>query len=273
MINKKWLTFLFLATILCCLIWHFNQKPPLIDDWPSEYLVTTSSTVDGDLLMVKNVRNFRYDQEGIVTSINYYDKTYNLSDLVKVWYIYEPFGYAAHSLLSFEFKNNIFLTISIEAKTNKKQTYNAFAGVFRTYPLMYVVADENDAIILRANVRKNQVILYPTTFSPENTRDLLLEMLGEVNRLNDNPKWYNTITANCTSLIVDHINKVSSSKIPYSWKLVFAGYADEVFYDAGLLDTNLSLEEAKKQYNVTELSKNAGDVSDYSILIRKNIQK
>lgn len=271
MINKKWITLFFLAVILFCLIFHFNQKPLLEDNWPITYSVGASSQLDGDMLAVKNVRNFRYDDKENVISADYYDRAYNLNDLVKVWYIYEPFGYAAHSLLSFEFKNDIFLTISIEAKTNKKQTYNAFAGIFRSYPLMYVVADENDSILMRANVRKNQVILYPTTVSPADGRKLLLEMMNEVNDLNVNPKWYNTLTANCTSLIAYHINQVWPGIIPFSWKLIFSGFADEIFFQKGWMDTKLSLEEAKEYYNITEKSRKAGDVFNYSRLIREGI--
>lgn len=260
--------FLILAVIL---IVHFNKKPLLNDDWPIGYSKMAFSEINGDLLTVKNVRNFRYNSDETVINANYYDKTYNLNDLIKVWYIYEPFGYAAHSFLSFEFKDNVFLTISIEAKTNKNQSYNAFAGIFRTYPLMYVVADENDAVLMRANIRKNQVILYPTIATPEQGKKLLLEMLSEVNELNTNPKWYNTITANCTSLIAYHVNQVWPNTIPYSWKLVFAGFADELVYDHKLIDTNLTLKEAKVFYNITEKSREIGDVYNYSILIREEI--
>lgn len=270
--TNKWLI-IFLIAIPLCLIWHFSQKPSLNGDWPAEYSVRASSVINGEVLTVKNVRNFRYNQEGIAKSINYYDRAYNLNDLIRVWYVYEPFGYAAHSFLSFEFKNGIFLTISIEAKTNKRQTYNAFAGAFRTYPLMYVVADENDAIMLRANVRKNQVILYPTTVNSKDARSLLLEMMREVNSLNSNPKWYNTVNANCTSLIAYHINQVWSDAIPYSWKLIFSGYADEIFYDKKIIATKLTLKEAKKYYNITEKSRKIGDVSDYSRLIRQGIDE
>jgi len=254
-------------------VWQANKKPLANDDWPTIYSVMASSTLEGDSLTVKNVRNFRYDAEQNVISPNYYDRTYNLNDLTKVWYLYEPFGYAAHSFLSFEFKDNIFLTISIEAKTNKKQNYSAYAGVLRTYPLMYVVADENDAVLMRANIRKNQVILYPTTVTNEEGRKLLLEIFREVNALNTSPKWYNTFNANCTSLIATHINNVWPNTIPYSWKLVLAGFADEIAYDHKWIDTNLTLKEAKEHFNITEKSRQIGDVDNYSTLIRQGFDR
>jgi len=267
--NKKYIILFFCLLFLILLICHFNKKPPLNDNWPDSYSITSSSQLNENLLTIKNVRNFRYGEKENVLNVNYYDKTYNLDDLIRVWYIYEPFGYAAHSFLSFEFKNDIFLTISIEAKTNNHQTYNASAGIFRSYPLIYVVADENDSILMRTNVRRNRVILYPMTMSSEDGKNLLLEMMREVNDLNVNPKWYNTINANCTNLIAYHINKINPGKIPSSWKLILAGFADEVFYDKNLLDTNLPFKEAKSYYDITEKSREIGDVYNYSKLIRE----
>ncbi|HNP79692.1 MAG TPA: DUF4105 domain-containing protein [Candidatus Pacearchaeota archaeon] len=269
--KKKIIISIFLILIIS-LIWHFNKKPLLNDDWPIGYSKTASSELNENLLSIKNIRNFTYDEGEKVISADYYDRTYNLNELKRVWYVYEPFGYAAHSLLSFEFENNVFLTISIEAKTNIHQSYNAFAGVFRTYPLMYVVADERDSLLVRANIRKNNVVLYPTTTNKEDARKLLLEMLREVNELNTRPKWYNTLNANCTSLIAYHVNQVWPNTIPYSWKLVFSGFSDELVYDHGFIDTSLSLKEAKIYYDITERSRVTGNNPNYSIIIREGIK-
>lgn len=273
-INKIGLIIVFACLgILSFLIWHYSQKPPLNADWPETYSILPASEVNGNLLTIKNVRNFRYNPDESVAKVAYYDRTYNLDDLVKVWYIYEPFGYAAHSFLSFEFKNDIFVTISIEAKTTKEQKYDAWVGLLRSYPLIYVVADENDAVLMRANIRKNQVILYPTTVSAEAGKKLLLELLKETNELYFQPKWYNTVTANCTTLIGDHINNVWPNTIkPYEyWELIIAGYADDLAYNKKWIDTNLSLKEAKQYFNISEKSKSLGDVPNYSRLIREGI--
>jgi hypothetical protein len=44
--------------------------------------------------------------------------------------------------------------------------------------------------------------------------------------------------------------------------------ADELALEAGLIDTDLSIEEARKKYSINENSIKAGDVPNYSKLIR-----
>lgn len=258
--------------VVFLLIVHFNQEAPSSGDWPLTYAVLPTSELRDNLLTVRNIRNFKYGADESVVSADYYDRTYDINRLVGVWYIYEPFGQAAHNLLSFEFEDDVFLTVSIEARTNKNQSYDAYAGVFRVYPLIYVVADEKDALFVRANIRKNQVVMYPTDASPEEAKLLLLDMMKSVNRLSIHPEWYNTLNANCTSLIATHVNDVWSGTIPYSLKLLFTGYSDEIVYDKGWILTDLSLKEAREHFNISERSGSVGYVDDYSRLIRKGIR-
>ncbi|MFA6252147.1 MAG: DUF4105 domain-containing protein [Candidatus Paceibacterota bacterium] len=265
------------ATFLClviaiALICYFGQTPPTNSDWPLGYSVTASSQINKNQLTVKNIRNFRYDQEGNVIKAEYYDQVYNLDELTKVWYIYEPFGNnAAHNLLSFEFRNNIFLTVSIEARTSKSQEYDGYVGLLRSYPLIYVVADERDTLFLRTNVRKNQVVLFPTKASPEAGRKLLIELFNEVNRLNQNPKWYNSLTDNCTTLIARHINSIYMGAVPsFSWKM-YNTHSDEIPYDKGWIDTNLSLKEAEQYFNISQKGQSITDIENYSKIVRENL--
>jgi hypothetical protein len=258
--------------VIFLLIIHFNQEAPSAGDWPLSYAILPTSELHDNLLTVRNIRNFKYGADESVVSADYYDRTYDINRLVGVWYIYEPFGQAAHNLLSFEFEDDIFLTVSIEARTNKNQSYDAYAGVFRVYPLIYVLADEKDAIFVRANVRKNQVVMYPTDASPEEAKLLLLNMMKSVNEISIHPKWYNTLNANCTSLIATHVNDVWPGTIPYSLKLLFTGYSDEIVYDKKWILTDLPLKEAKDHFNISGISNSVGYSDDYSRIIRKNIR-
>jgi hypothetical protein len=68
----------------------------------------TEKTADstGNLIHVKNIRNFSYTSTKEFTP-NYYDKTFDISKLKRVYYIVEPFsGFkgSAHTFLSFEFE-------------------------------------------------------------------------------------------------------------------------------------------------------------------------
>ncbi len=258
-------------------IWQASIKVPTEGDWQLPLSILSTAEFKGDLVTVHNVRNFRYNGSENEADLvpNYYDKTYDLTKLSKVWYITEPFkgfSVAAHTFVSFEFSNQDFLSITIEARKLKGQDYNLYFGLLHTYPLMYIAADERDSVLVRTNIRKSDVYMYPVKLQkPENARLLLVDMLQRMNDLVAHPDWYNTLTANCTSSIAYHINRISPGRLPaFPWQLWLTGYADRLAYDSGLLDVgSLTLEEARQKYYITQKSQEIGAVSNYSTLIRQ----
>ncbi|HRH27025.1 MAG TPA: DUF4105 domain-containing protein [Parcubacteria group bacterium] len=261
-------------TFFVFLTWQFLKTPPLTGDWQQHLATPSIAEFNGDFVTVKNVRNYRYGPTEKDMQPGYYDRTYDLRDVKKVWYVTEPFNeneMAAHTFVSFEFGSGDFLSISIEARKTKDQVYSIWKGFMRTYPLMYVAADERDVILLRANLRKDRVYLYPIKIEkPENARLLLVDMLTTMNELvTTKPAWYNTLFANCTSAIAKHVNKLSPGRIStFSWRLWLTASADELAHKVGLIDTDLSIEEARKKYLINEASMKAGDVPNYSKFIR-----
>ncbi len=264
-----------LAVIILFVFWQVTKKVPLEGDWKQHLDIISTAEFNGDKVTVKNVRNYRYGPTEADMHPAYYDRTYDLNGVKKIWYVTEPFNenqMAAHTFVSFEFDNGDFLAISIEARKTKSQEYSIWKGAMRTYPLVYVAADERDVVLLRANLRKDQVYVYPIKLSkPENARLLLVDMLTTMNELTTTkPQWYNTLFANCTSAIAKHVNKLSPDRISkFSWQLWLTASADELALKSGLIDTDLSIEEARKMYNINVASEKAGDVATYSQDIRK----
>ena len=186
----------------------------------------------------------------------------------------EPFNenkLAGHTFISFEFNNGDFLAISIEARKTKDQSYSIWKGLLHTYPLMYIAADERDVLLMRANLRKDRVYVYPIKLEkPENARLLLVDMLQKMNELVIRPVWYNTLFSNCTSSIAKHVNNITPGRISkFSWQLWLTASADELALKHGLIDTDLPIEKAREKFNVNEASERVGDVPDYSAEIRK----
>ncbi len=263
----------FLIIAFC--IWQFFKVPAMTGDWQTPLSRLSSAEFHGDLVTVKNVRNFQYngseEEKDLVP--DWYDRTYDLSKLSKVWFVSEPFkdlSIAAHTFVSFEFSDGNFLSISIEARKLKGQQYDLFQGLLRTYPLMYIAADERDAILVRANIRHAEVELYPVKTTPEKGRALLVDMLNKMNDLGVHPDWYNTANANCTSQIAWHVNRVTPGRISsLTWQTWVTGFADAAALQQGLLDTDLPIAEARKKYSVSKRSREIGNVEDYSTLIRE----
>ncbi len=250
------------------------RTPATEADWQTHLAVQAKAEFRGDQVTVRNVRNFRYGPTEADMHPDYYDRTYNLNEITRVWYVTEPFQgqeYAAHTFLSFEFTNGDFLAITIEARKTKSQKYSPAKGMLRTYPLIYIPADERDVVLLRANLRKDNVYVYPVKLAKqENARLLLEDMLNEMNRLSEEPEWYNTLFANCTSRIAYHVNRISDNRIPnLSWRLWLTGYADELAMEYGLLDTELPLEQARQKFLINERSEAVGDTEGYSKHIRQ----
>jgi len=210
-----------LIVIAVFIIWQASLKVPTEGDWRDTLKVLSTAEFHDNLVTVKNVRNFQYDADANPTVEAYYDKTYDLDKLKKVWYITEPFnpGSAfAHTFLSFEFSGGAFLAITIEGRLTKEQKYSAIDGTLRTFPLMYIAADERDAIFVRANILKAEVYVYPLKANQKDGRLLLVDMLNRMNDLSIHPAWYNSIFANCTSSIAKHVNKIWPGTLPtFDW--------------------------------------------------------
>lgn len=271
---KKKILLSLLGIALIALAVFLLDKPPKEGNWQLQFQVPSVAEFNGDQVTVRNVRNFRYYPTEADMHPAYYDRTYDLNKIKKVWYVTEPFSeeqLAAHTLLSFEFENGDTLAISIEAKKEVGQEYSIVKGMFHNFPLMYIATDERDAVMLRANVRKDNVYLYPVRLSkPENARLLLVDMLERMNKLNEEPEWYHSLWRNCTSEIAYHVNRISEGRIPeFAQEYFFTSYADKFALEHGLLDTNLSLEEARGKFLITPKSINIGDVPDYSAHIRE----
>jgi len=109
--------------LIIFIVWQGSKKVPMQGDWQEQLAIIPTAEFNGDLVTVKNVRNFRYYPTEKDMYPAYYDKTYNLTQVKKVWYVTEPFNEnqsAAHTLVSFEFNNGDFLAISIEARKTKE---------------------------------------------------------------------------------------------------------------------------------------------------------
>ncbi|MDQ5950156.1 MAG: hypothetical protein QG585_96 [Patescibacteria group bacterium] len=238
--------------------------------WNTDQLVLAETQFIGDLVTIRNIRNFTYKSPTDYEA-KYYDKTFDLKKIKKVYYVVEPFsGYpgAAHTFLSFEFEGNQFVSISVEIRKEVGETYSATQGLFNQYELMYVIADERDVIGLRANHRKDEVFVYPMKADKEKTRALFVDMLERANKLSTKPEFYNTILNTCTTNIVDHVNKISEKRIPFSLEILFPKNSDQKAYNLGLIDTELPFEEARKKFKVNERAEKYKNNLDFSVRIR-----
>lgn len=240
-------------------------------DWTTDQAILPHAEIDGDLVKIYNIRNFTYASTTSYTPA-YYDATFDLDKLRKVYYVVEPFsGYvgAAHTFLSFEFENDRFVSISVEIRKEKGESFSATKGLINQFELMYVIADERDVVKLRSNYRKDQVYVYPIKADIVKARAVFLDMVERANELREKPAFYNTLTSTCTTNIISHVNTISPKRVPFDYRALFPANSDMFAYELGLIDTDLSFEEAREKFLINEKAMRYADDVNFSRRIRE----
>ena len=253
------------------LVWWSSIEPSNDRDWQTDVAVLPRATIDGDLITVRNIRNFEYRSEFDYTPA-YYDRTFDLRklegvDLVAVYWMGPAI---AHTFVSFAFAGGEQLAVSIETRKEKGEGYSTLKGFFRQYELAYVVADERDVVRLRTNYRHDppeDVYVYRVRGSIEDGRRVFLGYIDAINSLATRAEFYNTLTTNCTTNIWKH-TLANPGHLRLSWKILASGYVPQYLYESGRLDSNLPFAELQRRAHVNARAQAADTAPDFSRRIR-----
>lgn len=273
---SKTLSILFVAFILCITtlaIIFANLSPSNDRGWSADQDILPDIWINGDIVSILNVRNNDYRAPNDY-DVSYYDKTYDLKGLESAWFVMEPFSGsvdAAHTMMSFGFENGDYVAISVEVRKEHGESFSPWKGLLKQYEIMYVIADERDVIRLRSNYRRDDVYLYPVKADKSDIKALFLDMLQRAQKLKERPEFYNTIFNNCTSSIAQHVNRIAPGRIPWNRSFIFTGKSDRYAFDMGLIDTNLSFDEARKAFHINDTSDQADKDPDFSRKIRASM--
>ena len=226
---------------------------------------------DGDEITIHHVRDCRYRSEDDY-DVRHYDMRFQLSDVKTIDFIVVPFkesSLLAHTMLSFGLADGRHFVISVEARLGVEESYSAVAGAGRRFPLMYIIGDERDLILLRTSIRDVEVYLYPGRAEPGQVQDLLVDMLARVNKLQREPEFYDSFTNNCTTNLVNHVNKLRPGRIPFDVRVLLPGHSDRLAYELGLLDIDGRFEYARENAKINVLAQLNADNPEFSKRIRR----
>ena len=262
------------AALAATLLWYHTLHASNGRTWPEEVARTPWAEIEGDRITIHEVRHFAWQTEADFTP-RWETRTVALSDLEGVDLVasYWMGDAIAHVMVSFVFANAPPVLVSIEARKDRTRPYGTLPGFFRQFELVYVVGDERDVIRLRTNYRKDppeDVYLYRVTSPIENGRRIFLDYMRAINEVREHPVFYNTVTTNCTTMILAHA-AVNSGSVPYSWKILLSGYAPEYIYEAGRLDGALPFEELKRRSHINAAAQAADQALDFSQRIRAGL--
>jgi hypothetical protein len=260
------------VALVVIVFWWSTILPSNEGDWQPDVAQLPSAEIQGDTLVVHNVRNAEYRSETDYT-VRYEDRTFDLSKLrgLDLFMIYWGSPMIAHTIMSWQFDGSRPLAISIETRKKVGQEYSAIEGFFKQYEIVYVVADERDVVRLRTNYRGEEVYLYRLKTPIPQVRALLLDYVRSMNELVDHPQFYNALTDNCTTSIRRHVKHINPGAPPFDWRLIANGYGDELLYERGNVDTRMSFLELRARSRINARAKAADQDPFFSLRIREGI--
>jgi uncharacterized protein DUF4105 len=154
------------------------------------------------------------------------------SDLKNVWFMVEPQpggGYAAHTLVIFEFGGDRTIGLTVEARREANEDYSAFWGLFNKFELAYIWSTSKELLTRRAVYLKKEIFVYPLKLSERQKGDFLKALLQQTVSLEAAPRFYNTFTSNCTN----ELGKVA--QIPWHYSFVLTGYSPQYLHKIGYI--------------------------------------
>ena len=241
--------------------------------WIAGQEILPTATFGSDAVTISGFRNFAWAPDGSHVP-RWESRSFNLDEIETAWFILAPFSREnrgpAHTFLSFGFADSQYVAISVEARRELGEDYSIIKGMLRRYEIMYVIGDERDLVRLRTNVRGDDVYVYPIRAPREKIRALFVQMLERANQLAERPEFYNTLTNNCTTALLRHANQITPGRIPYGKEVFLPGYADELAYKLGLIDTSLPIAQARQLFLVNDRARRFADDADFSTRIRTN---
>ena len=247
-----------LVDLLCCGAFAaviLSRTPSNDRDWSvhDRYAATTSLDSDG-IAHFSELRDFSYI--GTTTEIERWipNATIDSNKIVRAWFIVEPFSAiqaVGHTYLTFEMADGSAYSFSVESRLTRGQSYSMWAGMMRSYELIYMWGTERDFLARRLIYADDIVRMYPLTLKKAQAQELFRQLLARSNDLVAHPRFYNTLTANCTNVLAELANEAEPGAVPYdlSWNL--PGWSDYFLMRIGYIKTEGTQEQTRAKHDLS----------------------
>ncbi len=254
------------------------KKPSNTRNWESGLAIIPRIEIDGTSITIQNMRDFRYSEQGLLKE-QYSNQNVDLNKLRKAWFVVEPFdglpvkfGGIAHTYFVFDFEDQKPVVVSVEARREKDESFDLFAGMTNSFELMYVWGTEDDLTVRRVLVEDNNLYMYPLLIPEESAQQLFLELAMTTQTLAEQPRFYNSFTSNCTNELAKHANKVKPGTIPMNLVWFLPGFADDQLYKLKLIPHDAPFDEIERNYFISDLVREYYLKPNFSELLRSQLQ-
>lgn len=256
--------------------WWSSFQPSHDRNWIPELAKLPSIARQGEAITVSNLRDFRWRTEEDYDQ-RWETRRYNLATVTgaDAFLTYWSGETIAHLMISFTFSDSVPLTISIEVRREKGEEWSALAGFFRSYEMAYVAADERDIVGLRTHARREDARLFRLSMSATQARDLLLAYTADINDLAAKPRWYNTLTTNCTTVVYHLVASVAPGwkfSLPLDPRVLLSGYLPGYLQQIGAIRQDVPLEELVRAARIGDHARTLSlDDPQFSAKIREGV--
>jgi hypothetical protein len=233
-------------TAVIILVWMRN--PSLNRNWDDDVRVLAGVVVqEQGLVRLTDIRDWSYTQDSVVSQ-RYFDASFDPRHIVDVW-MYEQelddTGLIAHTFLVFEFGEDYgparYIGLSVETRREMGEAYSLIGGILRSFEVTHIWATESDLVTRRAIYLDYPLTRYRLEISKEYRSRIFLKFARETEELGTTPRWYNTVTNNCTSSLIKYVNESEPNAIPLHYSYVLTGKVDDHLTALGYLDPESSL--------------------------------
>lgn len=264
---------LLLAIIAVSATWYLTIRPSNDRIWAPEVEFGVTGTVDGDVVTLSHVRNVDWSTPESFTG-GWETRTYRLSQLTSVDLVSSVWANPAiaHTLMSFGFADGTHVVFSAEIRKEKGEAFTAIGGFFRKFDLVLIAADERDILRLRTDVRRETVSLYRLTAPPELMQRMFLNMVALGNDLAATPRFYNTATTNCTTVLWQMAREVQPG-LPLDRRVFLSGFIAGYLQRIGLLPADVPLAQIEAEARVAPVGPAGGDSAGFSARLRAGMRQ
>ena len=251
-------------------LWWSSLTPSNDRDWADDVAHTLTGQISQNTLTLKGVRHFDwYSQTDY--HVKWEDRQYDLRQVQTVDVITSYWGMPAiaHVIVSFGFSNGEYLAFSVEIRRERHEVYSELGGFFKEYELSIIAADENDVVKVRSNVRDEDLYLYRLNITQEMAQNLLKSYVETANELAQTPRFYHTLTANCTTVVFNMARDLGHH-LPFDHRLLLTGYLPAYLAELGALE-DMDLETLKAKGRITERARAVTLDDNFSAVIRQGV--
>jgi len=264
---------LLLITIIGFGIYLYLLTPSHDRDWESFSSRTPDAIVSSSNVTLTNVRNWNHSTSSVLSEDWIDQVEIDPADVTKIWFGLSSFSDIAafgHTFLSFEFTDGNVYTLSIEARREIDEEYSFTKGLLRQYDLLYGWGTERDYVGVRTFLLDQKVELYPLDLTQAEAAAVFIALAEATNRVAIEPRFYNTLTSNCTNELVKVINQKYPDSLPYHISHNLPGLSIEYLQNQGLIDstTKRSILPADNQALLSTIDQSP---ADFSRVLRETI--